>query len=192
MYSDIVKKRERISLLILGFIVFLILVSDIFVMFIIKFSSDTIEYSMILILISMISIYVIKRIITITPPEPADVLAVVKNGILPTWYWYNRSGVWKNNKKIFAWSDISDIFIMKTWTETSTPIKTNTNADTDTGKSYTYTVGLIRFVMKNGEYIDIDRVVDPEKLVYFMKKMYLKHNKKNRFFYKKRHLKSRR
>jgi hypothetical protein len=140
----------------------------------------------------MISIYGIKRIITITPPESADVLAVVKNGILPTWYWYNWSGVWKNNKKIFAWSDVSDIFIMKTWTETSTPIKTNNNADTDAGKSYTYTVGLIRFVMKNGEYIDIDRVVDPEKLVYFMKKMYLKHSKKNRFFYKKRHLKSRR
>jgi hypothetical protein len=83
-------------------------------MFLEKFSSDAIKWGIIIILISMILIYGIKRIITITPPEPADVLAVEKYGILPTWYWYNQSSVWKNNKRIFSWSDVSDIFIMKT------------------------------------------------------------------------------
>ncbi len=188
MDTDIIKKRERLSLLILGFVAFLILVFNIFVMFIMGFSSDAIKYGIILILISMILIYGIKRIITITPPEPADVLAVVKYGILPTWYWYNRNGVWKNNKKIFSWGDVSDIFIMRTWTETSKSIKTDTTANDASEKTSTYTLGLIRFVMKNGEYIDIDRVVDPEKVVFFIKKTYLKHRKKKRFFYKKRRI----
>ncbi|MFZ8856115.1 MAG: hypothetical protein ACO2OX_02895 [Candidatus Nanopusillus sp.] len=89
MDTDIIKKRERVALLILGFVTFLILVSTIFVMFLEKFSSDAIKWGIIIILISMILIYGIKRIITITPPEPADVLAVEKYGILPTWYWYN-------------------------------------------------------------------------------------------------------
>lgn len=143
-------------------------------MFLEKFSSDAIKWGIIIILISMILIYGIKRIITITPPEPADVLAVEKYGILPTWYWYNQSGVWKNNKRIFSWSDVSDIFIMKTWTETSTSIKTHNTADAATVKTSTYTFGLIRFVLKNGKYIDIDGIVDPEKVVSFIKKTYLK------------------
>ena len=163
MDTDIIKKRERVALLILGFVTFLILVSTIFVMFLEKFSSDAIKWGIIIILISMILIYGIKRIITITPPEPADVLAVEKYGILPTWYWYNQSGVWKNNKRIFSWSDVSDIFIMKTWTETSTSIKTHNTADAATVKTSTYTFGLIRFVLKNGKYIDIDGIVDPKK-----------------------------
>jgi len=174
MDTDIVKKRVRIALPILGFMAFLFLVFAIYVMFIGKFSSNAIGGGIILILIGMIPAYGIKRIRTIIPPEPADILAVGKYGTLSTWHWYNQSGVWKNNKKIFAWSDVSDIFIMRTWTETSTPIKTYTIADAAAGKPSTYTFGLVRFVMKNGKYIDIDRVVDPEKAVSFIKKMYLK------------------
>ena len=157
-------------------------------MFLEKFSSNAIKWGIITILISMILIYGIKRIITITPPEPADVLAVEKYGILPTWYWYNQSGVWKNNKRIFSWSDVSDIFIMKTWTETSTSIKTHNTVDAATVKTSTYTFGLIRFVLKNGKYIDIDGIVDPEKVVSFIKKTYLKYGRKKRSFYKKRRI----
>jgi len=127
----------------------------------------------ILILIGIFLIYEIKRIKSIIPPEPADILSVGKYGILSTIYWYNKSGVWKNNKIIFTWSDISDVFIIRTWTETGRSTRTILST---TGEFLTYTFGLVRFVMKNGEYIDIDRVVDPETVVSFIKKMYLKSN----------------
>jgi hypothetical protein len=173
MDTDIVKKRMRIALPILGFMTFLSFISAIYIMSMGKFYSNAIAGGTIPILIGIFLIYEIKRISTIIPPEPADILTVGKYGILSTLYWYNQSGVWKNNKKIFAWSDVSDIFIMRTWTETGT--SKNTIAIT-AGEFSTYTFGLVRFVMKNGQYIDIDRVVDPEKTVSFIKKMYLKSN----------------
>ena len=80
MDTDIIKKRERVALLILGFVTFLILVSTIFVMFLEKFSSDAIKWDIIIILISMILIYGIKRIITITPPEPQMFLQLKNMG----------------------------------------------------------------------------------------------------------------
>jgi hypothetical protein len=129
--------------------------------------------SVISILIGIFLIYEIKRIKSIIPPEPADILSVGKYGILSTIYWYNKSGVWKNNKMIFTWSDISDVFIIRTWTETGRSTRTILST---TGEFLTYTFGLVRFIMKNGEYIDIDRVVDPETVVSFIKKMYLKSN----------------
>jgi hypothetical protein len=171
MDTDIIKKRARMILPVLGFMAFLSFVSAIYIMFIGKFYSNAIVGGIIPILIGMFLIYEIIRIRTIIPPEPADILAVGKYGILSTLYWYNQNGVWKNNKKIFEWSDVSDIFIIRTWTETST--SKNTIAVT-AGEFSTYTFGLVRFVMKNGNYIDIDRVIDPEKTLSFIKKMYLK------------------
>ena len=86
MDTDIVKKRVRVALPILGFMAFLFLVFAIYVMFIGKFSSNAIVGGIIPLLIGMIPIYGIKRLRTIIPPEPADVLAVVKYGTLSTWY----------------------------------------------------------------------------------------------------------
>jgi len=192
MDTDIIKKREKMALIILGSMAFLYLFSAIYFMFIWNPSNNNIVENIIIILIGMIPFYIIKRIVTITPPEPADILAVKKNGTLQIWYWYSQSGVWKNSKKIFAWSDVSDIFIMRTWIETNKSTNTNTTADNIIEKTSTYKFGLIRFVMKNGNYINIDGVADPEKVVYFIKKVYLKpkrffhkKHKHKRFFYKK-------
>jgi len=168
MDTDIVKKRARIIIPVLVFMVFLSFISAIpFIAL-----GNTVS-GIISILIGIFLIYEIKRIKSIIPPEPADILSVGKYGILSTIYWYNKSGVWKNNKMIFTWSDISDVFIIRTWTETGRSSRTILST---TGEFLTYTFGLVRFVMKNGEYIDIDRVVDPETVVSFIKKMYLKSN----------------
>jgi len=161
MDTDIVKKIARIIMPVLVFMIFL------------SFILGNTVSGIILILIGIFLIYEIKRIKSIIPPEPADILSVGKYGILSTIYWYNKSGVWKNNKIIFTWSDISDVFIIRTWTETGRSTRTILST---TGEFLTYTFGLVRFVMKNGEYIDIDRVVDPETVVSFIKKMYLKSN----------------
>jgi len=168
MDTDIVKKRARIIIPVLVFMVFLSFISAIpFIAL-----GNTVS-GIISILIGIFLIYEIKRIKSIIPPEPADILSVGKYGILSTIYWYNKSGVWKNNKMIFTWSDVSDVFIIRTWTETGRSSRTILST---TGEFLTYTFGLVRFVMKNGEYIDIDRVVDPETVVSFIKKMYLKSN----------------
>ncbi|MCC5447233.1 hypothetical protein [Candidatus Nanobsidianus stetteri] len=168
MDTDIVKKRARIIIPVLVFMVFLSFISAIpFI------ALGNTVLSVISILIGIFLIYEIKRIKSIIPPEPADILSVGKYGILSTIYWYNKSGVWKNNKMIFTWSDISDVFIIRTWTETGRSTRTILST---TGEFLTYTFGLVRFIMKNGEYIDIDRVVDPETVVSFIKKMYLKSN----------------
>lgn len=168
MDTDIVKKRARIIVPVLVFMVFLSFISAIpFI------ALGNTVLSVISILIGIFLIYEIKRIKSIIPPEPADILSVGKYGILSTIYWYNKSGVWKNNKIIFTWSDISDVFIIRTWTETGRSTRTILST---TGEFLTYTFGLVRFIMKNGEYIDIDRVVDPETVVSFIKKMYLKSN----------------
>jgi len=168
MDTDIVKKRARIIIPILGFMAFLSFISAIpFI------ALGNTVLGVIAILISIFIIYEIKRIRSIIPPEPADILAIGKYGILSTLYWYNKSGVWKNNKMIFAWNDVSNILIMRTWTETA--ISKNTIAVT-ARELTTYTFGLVRFVMKNGEYIDIDRVIDPETVVSFIEKTYLKSN----------------
>jgi hypothetical protein len=168
MDTDIVKKRARIIVPVLVFMVFLSFISAIpFI------ALGNTVLSVISILIGIFLIYEIKRIKSIIPPEPADILSVGKYGILSTIYWYNKSGVWKNNKMIFTWSDISDVFIIRTWTETGRSTRTILST---TGEFLTYTFGLVRFIMKNGEYIDIDRVVDPETVVSFIKKMYLKSN----------------
>jgi hypothetical protein len=166
MDTDIVKKRAKIIIPVLVFMVFLSFISAIpFIAL-----GNTVS-GIISILIGIFLIYEIKRIKSIIPPEPADILSVGKYGILSTIYWYNKSGVWKNNKMIFTWSDISDVFIIRTWTETGRSSRTILST---TGEFLTYTFGLVRFLMKNGEYIDIDRVVDPETVVSFIKKMYLK------------------
>jgi len=168
MDTDIVKKRARIIIPVLVFTVFLSFISAIpFIAL-----GNTVS-GIISILIGIFLIYEIKRIKSIIPPEPADILSVGKYGILSTIYWYNKSGVWKNNKMIFTWSEVSDVFIIRTWTETGRSSRTILST---TGEFLTYTFGLVRFVMKNGEYIDIDRVVDPETVVSFIKKMYLKSN----------------
>ncbi|PVU71695.1 hypothetical protein DDW05_00125 [Candidatus Nanobsidianus stetteri] len=168
MDTDIVKKRARIIVPVLVFMVFLSFISAIpFI------ALGNTVLSVISILIGIFLIYEIKRIKSIIPPEPADILSVGKYGILSKIYWYNKSGVWKNNKMIFTWSDISDVFIIRTWTETGRSTRTILST---TGEFLTYTFGLVRFIMKNGEYIDIDRVVDPETVVSFIKKMYLKSN----------------
>jgi len=168
MDTDIVKKRARIIIPVLVFTVFLSFISAIpFIAL-----GNTVS-GIISILIGIFLIYEIKRIKSIIPPEPADILSVGKYGILSTIYWYNKSGVWKNNKIIFTWSEVSDVFIIRTWTETGRSTRTILST---TGEFLTYTFGLVRFVMKNGEYIDIDRVVDPETVVSFIKKMYLKSN----------------
>jgi len=168
MDTDIVKKRARIIIPVLVFTVFLSFISAIpFIAL-----GNTVS-GIISILIGIFLIYEIKRIKSIIPPEPADILSVGKYGILSTIYWYNKSGVWKNNKMIFTWSEVSDVFIIRTWTETGRSTRTILST---TGEFLTYTFGLVRFVMKNGEYIDIDRVVDPETVVSFIKKMYLKSN----------------
>jgi hypothetical protein len=168
MDTDIVKKRAKIIIPVLIFIVFLSFISAIpFI------ALGNTVLSIISILISIFLIYEIKRIKSIIPPEPADILSVGKYGILSTIYWYNKSGVWKNNKIIFTWSDVSDVFIIRTWTETGRSTRTILST---TGEFLTYTFGLVRFIMKNGEYIDIDRVVDPETVVSFIKKMYIRSN----------------
>ena len=168
MDTDIVKKRARIIIPVLVFTVFLSFISAIpFIAL-----GNTVS-GIISILIGIFLIYEIKRIKSIIPPEPADILSVGKYGILSTIYWYNKSGVWKNNKMIFTWSEVSDVFIIRTWTETGRSSRTILST---TGEFLTYTFGLVRFVMKNGEYIDVDRVVDPETVVSFIKKMYLKSN----------------
>jgi len=173
MDTDIVKKRAKIILPILVFMAILSFISAISFMALGEFYSNAVGVSIIPILIGIFLIYEIIRIKTIIPPEPADILAFGKYGILSTLYWYNQSGVWRNNKKIFSWSDVSDILIIRTWTETG---KSKNSIAFTAGEFTTYTFGLVRFVMKNGEYIDIDRVVDPETVVSFIKRMYLKSN----------------
>jgi len=111
------------------------------------------------------------------PPESADFIASDRRSfaVFSSWYWINDKGIWKDNKLLYTWSEIKDIQILRTWVESRTKARTFTVADAALNQGPDAVVyGVVRVFLNDGRSFELNNVVDPERVVNYIKNVYLK------------------
>ncbi len=111
------------------------------------------------------------------PPEQAYFIASDRRtfAIFSSLYWMNDKGIWKNNKLWLKWNEVKDVQVLRTWVETRTKARTFTSADILLNQGPDALVyGVVRVFLNDGRSFELNNVIDPERLVNYIRNVYLK------------------
>ena len=111
------------------------------------------------------------------PPEFAYFIASGRRtfAVFSPWYWMNDKGIWKDNKLLYTWIEIKDIQVLRTWIETRPQTRTHTVLDAVLNQGPDALVyGVVRVFLNDGRSFELNNVIDPERVVNYIKNVYLK------------------
>ena len=135
--------------------------------------SQDVEATGVFLVMAIIIFYILgARIRKKEPRERVEFLG--GKGLFSPWYWFNETGIWKDNKFFLPWTAISDILVLRTFVRHYDRLRTFTLLDVIRPHPESEEFGTIKIVTNDGRQIEINEVVSPHTVVEFIKKTYLK------------------